>query len=64
MSTIREIKRKKLIEEVKSLSPFELKDKLIELALKFERKGTNVLLNAGKGNPNWTAATSRQAFLR
>ena len=24
MSTIREIKRKKLIEEVKSLSPFEL----------------------------------------
>ena len=46
MSTIREIKRKKLIEEVKSLSPFELKDKLIELALKSERKGTNVLLNA------------------
>ena len=31
MSTIREIKRKKLIGEVKSLSPFELKDKLIEL---------------------------------
>ena len=53
MSTIREIKRKKLIEEVKSLSPFELKDKLIELALKSERKGTNVLLNAGRGNPNW-----------
>ena len=62
MSTIREIKRKKLIEEVKSLSPFELKDKLIELALKSERKGTNVLLNAGRGNPNWTAATPRQAF--
>lgn len=62
MSTIREIKRKKLIEEVKSLSPFELKDKLIELALKSERKGTSILLNAGRGNPNWTAATPRQAF--
>ena len=62
ISTIREIKRKKLIEEVKSLSPFELKDRLIELALKSEKKGTNILLNAGRGNPNWTAATPRQAF--
>lgn len=35
---------------------------MIELALKSERKGTNVLLNAGRGNPNWTAATPRQAF--
>ncbi|WP_330362564.1 aspartate 4-decarboxylase [[Clostridium] dakarense] len=58
----RKIKREQLIEKVKALSPFELKDELINLAKKSEQKGVRVLLNAGRGNPNWTAATPRQAF--
>ncbi|GAA0691524.1 MULTISPECIES: aspartate 4-decarboxylase [Clostridium] len=55
-------KFKKLIEEVKYLSPFELKDKLISLATDHEMKGVEIFLNAGRGNPNWTASTPRDAF--
>ena len=51
------------INEFKHLSPFELKDKLINLALDFEKKGVDIFLNAGRGNPNWTASTPRDAFL-
>lgn len=40
------------------VSPFEFKDKLLKLA---SLNGTNIL-DAGRGNPNWTAATPRQAF--
>lgn len=58
----RESKRDQLIEKVKTLSPFELKDELINLAKKSERKGVRVLLNAGRGNPNWTASTPRQSI--
>lgn len=47
-----------------ALSPFEYKDKLIELARGGQEGGTRVLLNAGRGNPNWTAATPREAFFR
>lgn len=54
--------RKELIEKVKNLSPFELKDQLISLALDSEKKGVNMFLNAGRGNPNWTASTPRDAF--
>ncbi|MDO5518314.1 MAG: bifunctional aspartate transaminase/aspartate 4-decarboxylase, partial [Clostridium sp.] len=50
------------INEFKHLSPFELKDKLINLALDFEKKGVDIFLNAGRGNPNWTASTPRDAF--
>lgn len=53
---------KKLIEEVKYLSPFELKDKLISLATEHEMKGVEIFLNAGRGNPNWTSSTPRDAF--
>jgi len=43
------------------LSPFELKDKLIEVA----RSDTErAMLNAGRGNPNFLAALPRHAFLR
>ncbi|WP_346353033.1 aspartate 4-decarboxylase [Azotosporobacter soli] len=41
------------------VSPFELKDKLIGLARENE---AHSLLDAGRGNPNWTAATPREAF--
>lgn len=43
------------------LSPFELKDQLIELA---GHASGHLMLNAGRGNPNFLAVTPRQAFLR
>lgn len=51
-----------LINQLKKLSPFELKDKLIDLAMESEKKGIDMFLNAGRGNPNWTASTPREAF--
>ena len=65
MTTRAEVKRKKIndiIERVQHLSPFELKDELIHMAKQSEQKGVRIMLNAGRGNPNWTAATPRQAF--
>ena len=43
------------------LSPFELKDKLIELA---SSDSERMMLNAGRGNPNFLATLPRRAFLR
>ncbi len=40
------------------ISPFEFKDKLISIA----RKNGKKILDAGRGNPNWTASTPREAF--
>ncbi|WP_042275129.1 aspartate 4-decarboxylase [[Clostridium] dakarense] len=58
--------RKYTYEEIKMMygriSPFEFKDKLIDLA-KYNAKIKSVpMLDAGRGNPNWTAATPREAF--
>ncbi|MDQ7826917.1 MAG: bifunctional aspartate transaminase/aspartate 4-decarboxylase [Candidatus Eremiobacteraeota bacterium] len=44
-----------------SLSPFELKNKLIDLA---EDHTERLMLNAGRGNPNWVATTPREAFFQ
>ena len=44
------------------ISPFEFKDKLIEIAKKDLDVSKRPLLDAGRGNPNWTCATPRQAF--
>jgi aspartate 4-decarboxylase len=41
------------------LSPFQLKNRLIELA---QTDHERMMLNAGRGNPNWTAIAPRQAF--
>ena len=41
------------------LSPFELKNKLVELA---KHRGERLMLNAGRGNPNWIALEPRAAF--
>ena len=41
------------------LSPFELKNKLIKMAKTHHER---MMLNAGRGNPNWVAITPRQAF--
>jgi len=43
------------------ISPFEFKNQLINLA-EGQKKRTHTLLNAGRGNPNWIAATPREAF--
>lgn len=45
-----------------NLSPFEIKNELIELAEKSARQTTATFLNAGRGNPNWVAADAREAF--
>ncbi len=47
--------------ELESLSPFELKDKLIDLA---KTVPDRALLDAGRGNPNFLATLPRKAFLR
>ena len=44
------------------LSPFELKDKLIGIADEAAKTRAAVMLNAGRGNPNWIATTPREAF--
>ncbi|MFF9144140.1 bifunctional aspartate transaminase/aspartate 4-decarboxylase [Streptomyces sp. NPDC014861] len=59
-------------EEIKSfaqLSPFELKDKFITIARHAQAdqpgqkdKSSVQMLNAGRGNPNWTATSPREAF--
>ena len=53
------------LEELKKIygkiSPFEFKNKLIDLAK--DKKSAHILLDAGRGNPNWTSSTPRDAFL-
>ena len=44
------------------LSPFELKDNLIQLSKETARQGAAAMLNAGRGNPNWIATEPREAF--
>lgn len=47
---------------LEELSPFELKDNLITLAAERQQKSSLTMLNAGRGNPNWTATPPREAF--
>ncbi|MCX5382285.1 bifunctional aspartate transaminase/aspartate 4-decarboxylase [Streptomyces sp. NBC_00083] len=59
-------------EEIQSfaqLSPFELKDKFIQIAQAVQadepgqkEKSARQMLNAGRGNPNWVATGPREAF--
>lgn len=50
------------LREYDKMSPFEIKDKLIDLAGENARKNAATMLNAGRGNPNWVATTPREAF--
>ncbi len=43
------------------LSPFELKNKLISMS---ESNDERMMLNAGRGNPNWLAVEPREAFFQ
>lgn len=56
------IKRDEIEKIYGKISPFELKDRLISLAKESNKGGTRSLLDAGRGNPNWTAASPREAF--
>ncbi|HZE38042.1 MAG TPA: bifunctional aspartate transaminase/aspartate 4-decarboxylase [Stackebrandtia sp.] len=47
---------------LESLSPFELKNTLISLADDQQKRTAMQMVNAGRGNPNWIAATPRDAF--
>ena len=44
------------------ISPFEFKNKLINLAKFKAMENGRRVLDAGRGNPNWIAATPREAF--
>nr|WP_244982247.1 aspartate 4-decarboxylase [Corallococcus exercitus] len=48
--------------ELRKLSPFELKDALLQVADEAVKTREAVMLNAGRGNPNWIATTPREAF--
>ncbi|WP_086831218.1 bifunctional aspartate transaminase/aspartate 4-decarboxylase [Streptomyces sp. NRRL B-24572] len=57
------------IQSFAQLSPFELKDKFIQLAQAVQadkpgqkEKSQAQMLNAGRGNPNWVATGPREAF--
>ncbi|SEW54004.1 aspartate 4-decarboxylase [Chitinophaga arvensicola] len=47
---------------LQKLSPFELKNTLISLAQDTAQKSIEIMLNAGRGNPNWTASIPREAY--
>ncbi|OCP23134.1 MULTISPECIES: bifunctional aspartate transaminase/aspartate 4-decarboxylase [unclassified Ensifer] len=53
---------RKFYDSISDLSPFEIKDELIKLAKVSAQKSTKAFLNAGRGNPNWTATRAREAF--
>lgn len=44
-----------------ALSPFELKNRLLDLA---RHRSEQLMLNAGRGNPDWVALEPRAAFFR
>src|SRR4051812_40418532 len=50
------------LRKFEALSPFEIKDELINLAKKTSRTSQSAFLNAGRGNPNWVATTPREGF--
>ena len=53
---------KSYAKKMETISPFELKNKLIEMADESIKKMAHTMLNAGRGNPNWIATEPREAF--
>lgn len=51
--------RAKVEKQYEGLSPFELKNKLIDMA---GSRHERMMLNAGRGNPNWVSTGPREAF--
>ena len=56
-------KENRIDSELSKLSPFELKNRIIALADESVKKDAHVMLNAGRGNPNWIAPEPREAFI-
>lgn len=56
------VQKEELVKIYGKISPFEFKNRLIKLAEGQKVKSAHALLDAGRGNPNWTAATPREAF--
>ena len=54
--------KRKFERELEKMSPFEIKNRLINMAQDDARKSSATFLNAGRGNPNWVATTPREAF--
>jgi aspartate 4-decarboxylase len=50
------------LRKFEALSPFEIKNELINLAKDASRVTQAAFLNAGRGNPNWIATEPREAF--
>src|SRR6202012_734965 len=50
------------LKKFQALSPFEIKDELINLAKASSKRTQPAFLNAGRGNPNWIATTPREGF--
>src|SRR5579864_7763150 len=50
------------LRKFEALSPFEIKDELMNLAKKTSRTTQSAFLNAGRGNPNWVATTPREGY--
>src|SRR3977135_3578486 len=50
------------LKKFEALSPFEIKDELINLAKATSRTTQSAFLNAGRGNPNWIATKPREGF--
>lgn len=54
--------KKEFEKKLSTMSPFEIKGTLIDMAEKDSRRSTNTFLNAGRGNPNWILTYPRRAF--
>jgi aspartate 4-decarboxylase len=50
------------LRKFETLSPFEIKNELIDRAKKSTKTSQSIFLNAGRGNPNWVATTPREGF--
>src|SRR6478735_8925882 len=50
------------LKKFEALSPFEIKDELINLAKSTSKRTQSAFLNAGRGNPNWIATAPREGF--
>jgi aspartate 4-decarboxylase len=50
------------LKKFEALSPFEIKDELINLAKSTSKRTQSAFLNAGRGNPNWIATKPREGF--
>lgn len=55
------VMRKLEEQKLDQLSPFEVKNTLIKLA---KKRHDYAMINAGRGNPNWVATKSREAFFQ